>query len=381
MAARAVAQVLDGATEPVRLDEHGDHRRATGLVGAGPVGDVQRPVASDPADGERRLISAMTCRPGRAERPHGVASGAGAARPSSRRAVPASSRGRPQRAPLGDLGSTDGRRDRQRRTEAVSAVMAGPPPWPWPSARACRRAEQVGRRARSRWSRRQLDALAEVVHAPGHEERGRRVESHDVVRAARAPAPRGWPRMMAAFAAPSPPAKLPVSASGRPCPRRVTVSALHAVGGDLEGSRRCRRGAARRAGRRDHERALRCPAHEHLRDTLGAAASSGTPTSWRGGRAGLASGPMRLKAVPHAQLAAHRAGVPHARVEGRRVEVGEAVFAQGRLGRLRRLLDPQAERRHGVRAARLRLTRPGCRPWRRARRRPRSRRARRPSRC
>ena len=88
--------------------------------------------------------------------------------------------------------------------------------------------------------------------------------------------------------------------------------------------------------------------------TLSAAASVGHAHELAPRPRRVGQRPDQVERGPHAQLPAHRASVAHARVEGRRMEVGEAVFAQRRLGLRRRLLDPQAERRHDIGAAGLR---------------------------
>ena len=147
-------QIVDGAPEPVGLDQHRDHRRAARGVGACPIGDIHAvPRRVTPADGERRLISAMTWRPGRARRSAtGRGSGAAAAaRPSSRSVVPASSTLRSARRRSAISWSTD--RPRARRTGRSTVVLTAAPR----SGRGSTPAPGVGPagplRRRSGWSR------------------------------------------------------------------------------------------------------------------------------------------------------------------------------------------------------------------------------------
>ena len=82
-------EVGQRAAEPALLGEHADHARAAGGVGRGERGGVGDRRRASPLDGLRRLTSAITPMPGRAQRGHHVARRRG--RRAARRLISAKS--------------------------------------------------------------------------------------------------------------------------------------------------------------------------------------------------------------------------------------------------------------------------------------------------
>ena len=74
-----LAQVVERAGEVERLGEDGERRGAAALVGAHDVGHLASPSRIGPADGERRLCSAISETPGR------VSASENGRKPSARR--------------------------------------------------------------------------------------------------------------------------------------------------------------------------------------------------------------------------------------------------------------------------------------------------------
>ena len=235
VAARSRAQVLEGAAEPVRLDEHRDDRRATGLVGARPRQRRRAsPSASAPAEGERRLISAMRWRPGRAS---GAGDGRGGGRAAARHAraragVRPASSARGRRAVAAAISSrTDGRRracaarasapaTRHDRATAPPVRLADPGARP-------ERARSSAAAPRAMVSDASSTPWRGVRPARDHE-RGARVEHHDVPRAGPRSTPSRMASMIAALAAPRRPRAPSVVGPRQPVSAAVTVASLDA---------------------------------------------------------------------------------------------------------------------------------------------------------
>ena len=93
----------------------------------------------------------------------------------------------------------------------------------------------------------------------------------------------------------------------------------------------------------------------------GTLSSWATPTADASGRAGLHSGPRKLKTVGIAELGAGRPGVPESGVEQRREREGDADLIEHRRDPLGRERQVDAERREHVRRPGCRATRPCCR--------------------
>ena len=111
------AQVVERAAEVERLGQHRQRGRAAALVGAHDVGDRSRPRGSAPADGERRLCSAITDTPGR------VSASENGRKPSARRSSCASSSCRAARTCAGASTSP-----RVSSTMRSSTLMQTPAP-------------------------------------------------------------------------------------------------------------------------------------------------------------------------------------------------------------------------------------------------------------